>query len=76
VRLQAQSKGRKGKTVTLISGLALSESELQKLAGELKRQCGAGGAIKDGVIEIQGDHRDTLLPILKARGWVVKKAGG
>ena len=50
--------------------------ELQKLAGDLKRKCGTGGALKDGVIEIQGDHRDTLVAELEARGFKVKRAGG
>ena len=75
VRVQRESKGRKGKTVTLISGVPLGGEALRDLAGELKRLCGAGGAIKDGVIEIQGDHRDVLLEDLKKRGYKVKKVG-
>ncbi len=76
VRVQKESKGRGGKTVTLVTGLNLNEEKLKKLAGELKRVCGAGGAIKDGVIEIQGDHRDTLIPVLQKEGYKVKKVGG
>jgi translation initiation factor 1 len=76
VRVQRESKGRKGKTVTLISGLLLGEDALRDLASDLKRLCGAGGAIKEGIIEIQGDHRDTVFDELKKRSYIVKKAGG
>ncbi len=76
VRLQKESKGRGGKTVTLVTGLALGEEALKELASDLKRICGAGGAVKDGVIEIQGDHRDDLLPELLKRGYKAKKVGG
>ncbi len=76
VRVRREVKGRRGKTVTTISGIALPEDELRSLAGEFKRRCGTGGSAKDGVIEIQGDHRDTLLAELEARGYTVKLAGG
>lgn len=76
VRVSRESKGRKGKTVTLVTGLALADAALQQLASELKRQCGTGGTLKDGVIEIQGDHRDTIFDILKKQSFNVKKAGG
>jgi translation initiation factor 1 len=76
VRLILQTKGRGGKTVTLITGLALDTASLEHLASDLKRQCGAGGTSRDGLIEIQGDHRETLLVLLKQRGFPVKKAGG
>lgn len=76
VRIFRESKGRKGKTVTLITGLALPENALRELLTEFKRMCGTGGALKDGVLEIQGDHRDTLLEALKKRGINAKKAGG
>ena len=76
VRIFRDSKSRKGKTVTLITGLPMNDEILHTLASELKRLCGSGGAVKDGVIEIQGDHRDTLLELLKKRGYVVKLAGG
>jgi translation initiation factor 1 len=71
-----ETKGRRGKTVTTISGVPLAEAELRALAGELKRRCGCGGATKDGVIEIQGDQRDALVAELEARGYTVKRAGG
>lgn len=76
VRVSRESKGRKGKTVTLVTGLRLGDSALQQLASELKRQCGTGGTVKDGVIEIQGDHRDVIFDILKKQSFNVKKAGG
>ncbi len=76
VRVQRESKGRKGKTVTLISGIPLEDDALKTLLGDLKRSCGAGGSMKDGIIEIQGDHRDTLFSELKKRGFTVKLAGG
>jgi translation initiation factor 1 len=76
VRVSRETKGRKGKGVTLIRGLALSLEELKKLAQELKNQCGCGGTVKEGVIEIQGDHRERLIETLKAKGWTVKQAGG
>ncbi len=76
VRVRREVKGRRGKTVTTISGTALPEDELRSLAGELKRRCGTGGSTKDGVIEIQGDHRDALVADLESRGYTVKRAGG
>ncbi len=75
VRVQRESKGRKGKTVTLVTGVPLVEEALHELASDLKRLCGSGGAVKDGVIVIQGDHRDTLVGELKKRGFTVKKVG-
>ena len=76
VRIQRETKGRKGKGVTLITGLGLDPEELKALAKELKQRCGTGGTIKDGVIEIQGNHRDLLIELLQQRGFKVKKAGG
>lgn len=76
VRIRRETKGRGGKTVTAIAGLPLAEEALQNLAGELKRRCGCGGTIKDGKIEIQGDHADLLLAELQKRGYTVKRAGG
>jgi translation initiation factor 1 len=76
VRISRQTKGRKGKGVTLIAGVPLDQAGLQRLAKQLKRKCGAGGTVKDGVIEIQGDHRHLLLEELQARGYTVKRAGG
>ncbi|UZE94829.1 translation initiation factor Sui1 [Alkalimarinus alittae] len=76
VRVSRETKGRKGKGVTLITGVPLEAKELKDLAKNLKQKCGVGGAIKDRVIEIQGDHRERLVEELKKYGWVVKKAGG
>ena len=76
VRVGRQTKGRKGKGVTLVTGVPLSPDELKDLAKELKQKCGTGGTLKEGVIEIQGDHRDTLIDLLKAKGWTVKRSGG
>ena len=76
VRVRREVKGRRGKAVTTISGVPLSSDELRELAGELKRRCGTGGSAKDGVIEIQGEHRDVLVDELTARGYTVKRAGG
>ncbi len=61
IRVQREVKGRKGKTVTIVSGFQLADDELKNLATQLKRRCGTGGSVKDGVIIIQGDHRDTWL---------------
>lgn len=76
VRIARSTKGRKGKGVTIITGVPLTGEPLKKLAKDLKQKCGTGGTVKDGVIEIQGDHRDNLLDVLKTKGWQVKKAGG
>ncbi|EAR09844.1 translation initiation factor Sui1 [Reinekea blandensis] len=76
VRLRRETKGRKGKGVTLVDGVLLAPSDLKKLAKELKARCGTGGTVKDGVIEIQGEHRDLLLSVLTDKGYQVKKAGG
>ena len=76
VRVARATQGRKGKGVTTITGVPLAGAELTKLAKELKKKCGSGGTVKDGVIEIQGEHRDTLVPLLERRGWTVKRSGG
>ncbi|MBK5073135.1 stress response translation initiation inhibitor YciH [Budviciaceae bacterium CWB-B4] len=76
VRIQRQTSGRKGKGVCIITGLDLDDTELQKLAAELKKKCGCGGAVKDGLIEIQGDKRDELKVLLEYKGFKVKLAGG
>ena len=76
VRVWRQTKGRKGKGVTAITGLDLGPDELTKLARELKTLCGSGGTAKNGTVEIQGDHRDRVIDELRRRGWQVKKAGG
>ena len=75
VRVGRSTKGRRGKTVSTVTGVPISADELRTLAGELKRCCGTGGALKDGVIEIQGDHRDVLVAELEKRGFQVKRAG-
>jgi translation initiation factor 1 len=76
IRVQREVKGRKGKTVTTVSGFQINPDELKNLVTELKRRCGTGGSVKDGVIIIQGDHRDTLIAELKNRGFKAKIAGG
>ena len=76
VRVARETKGRGGKVMTLITGVPLAGAELKTLAKELKQKCGVGGALKDGVIEIQGDQRDLLVSELTKRGFTVKKAGG
>jgi len=76
VRVRREKKGRKGKTVTTLSGIPLPPDELKDLAKELKQRCGTGGALKDGVIEIQGDHCDVLIEELRRRDFTVKRAGG
>lgn len=76
VRISLDTKGRKGKGVTLIKGLLLKPDDLKKLAKELKQKCGVGGSVKDTTIEIQGDHRELLITLLKAKSYTVKKAGG
>lgn len=76
VYLHRESKGRGGKTVTLLKGLVLSETDLAELAKSIKQACGAGGAVKDGLIEIQGEHRDRVAEFLHKLGYKVKVAGG
>ncbi|MBK8975627.1 MAG: stress response translation initiation inhibitor YciH [Planctomycetes bacterium] len=76
VRIRRETSGRGGKTVTTVAGVPLVGEELKQLAKELKRRCGVGGALKDDVIEIQGDHRDAVEQELRRRGFTVKRAGG
>lgn len=75
-RVRRESKGRGGKTVTTISGVPLAMDALQDLASALKKRCGCGGSLKDGVIEIQGDHVELLIAELIKRGFKAKKSGG
>jgi len=75
-RVRREKSGRRGKTVTSVDGLPLPPDELRELATALKRFCGSGGSVKDGVIEIQGDHRDAVLGELERRGLKAKRAGG
>jgi translation initiation factor 1 len=76
VRVGRETKGRRGKGVTTISDLCLGETRLLELAAKLKQQLGTGGAVKDGRIEIQGDHRDRIVAELEGLGYRVKRAGG
>jgi translation initiation factor 1 len=76
IRIQREVKGRNGKTVTTVIGIPLNNEELQKFAKTLKRNCGTGGTVKDGVIIIQGDHRQRLLEVIKKHGFSAKLAGG
>ena len=75
-RVGRETKGRAGKGVTVVTGLTLAPAELEALATELKKRCGSGGTVREGVIEIQGEHRDTLIAELKRRGIAAKRAGG
>jgi len=76
VRVGRASKGRKGKPMTTIEGLPLRAEALAELARDLKRFCGSGGTVRDGVIEIQGEHRDVLVEELGKRGFEAKRSGG
>ena len=76
VRVGREVSGRSGKGVSVVQGLPLSTPELEALATELKKLCGAGGAVKDGTIEIQGDHRDRLVQALQKKGYDAKRSGG
>lgn len=76
VRVLRETKGRKGAGVSVITGLPLTGPELAALATKLKKRCGSGGTVKDGRIEIQGDHRDLLVTELAKLGYTAKRAGG
>jgi translation initiation factor 1 len=76
VRLHRETKGRKGKGVTLVKGLGLGDVELATLAKTLKSACGVGGAVKSGVIELQTSEREKIMGLLEAAGFTVKIAGG
>lgn len=76
VRLFFETKGRGGKGVTVVRGLGLDDAASSALCKKLKTSCGVGGTAKDGVIELQGDHRDRVLQLLKEQGRSAKKAGG
>lgn len=75
-KVKREVGGRKGKTVTTVSNLPLNDNELKELAGKLKKRCGVGGSVKDGVIELQGDHREVVLEVLRASGYDAVAAGG
>jgi translation initiation factor 1 len=76
VRVKRETAGRKGKGVTTVYDLPLRDDELKALAGRLKKRCGVGGSAKDGVIELQGDHRDVVVEVLRGEGYEVVLAGG
>lgn len=76
VRVSRETAHRGGKAVTVVRGLGLAEAALTTLAKQLKAVCGAGGTVKDGVVEIQGDHCARVIELLKQQGRVVKRAGG
>lgn len=76
VRVSRETKGRKGAGVTVVTGLGLEPAALAELASRLKKRCGSGGTARDGIIEIQGDHRDTIVAELTAQGFRAKRAGG
>lgn len=76
VRVGRETKGRKGAGVTIITGVPLDDAALNALCTRLKKRCGSGGAVKQGVIELQGDHRDTAADELTKQGWIVKRTGG
>lgn len=76
VKVRRETAGRKGKTATTVFNLPLNDIEIKALAQVLKKRCGVGGSTKDGVIELQGDHRDTVVEVLQQQGYDVKLAGG
>jgi translation initiation factor 1 len=76
VRVKRETAGRRGKGVTTIYDVPLDDAGLRDLAGRLKKRCGVGGSAKDGVIELQGDHRDTVVEVLRGEGYDVVLAGG
>jgi translation initiation factor 1 len=76
VKVRRETSGRRGKAVTTVADVPLDDDGLRELAGRLKKRCGVGGAVKDGVIELQGDHRDAVLEVLRADGYDAVLAGG
>jgi translation initiation factor 1 len=76
VRVSRETKGRAGKGVTVVKGVLLDVEALTALGKQLKALCGSGGTVKDGVIEVQGDHCDRVIEALKGKGFTVKRAGG
>jgi translation initiation factor 1 len=76
VKVRRETAGRRGKPVTTIAGVPLDDDGLRELAGRLKKRCGVGGSAKDGVIELQGDHRDVVVEVLRGEGYEVVLAGG
>ena len=76
VKVRRETAGRRGKTATTVSNVPLNDAGLKELAKKLKKRCGVGGSAKDGVIELQGDHRDAVVEVLRAEGYDVVLAGG
>ena len=76
VKVRREVAGRRGKAVTTVSGVPLDDAGLRELAGRLKKRCGVGGSAKNGVIELQGDHRDTVVEVLRGEGYDPVLAGG
>ena len=76
VKVKRETSGRRGKAVTTIYDVPLADDGLKELAGRLKKRCGVGGSAKDGVIELQGDHRTVVVELLRADGYQVVLAGG
>jgi translation initiation factor 1 len=76
VKVRRETAGRRGKAVTTVSGVGLDDAGLRELAGRLKKRCGVGGSAKDGVIELQGDHRDAVVELLRGEGYDAVPAGG
>ena len=76
VRVLRDAKGRGGKTVTVVTGISLPDKDLDALGKQLKGACGSGGTVKDGIIEVQGDHVDRVVALLVAQGYKAKRAGG
>ena len=76
VKVRRETAGRRGKAVTTIANLPLDDAAIRALAGRLKKRCGVGGSAKDGVIELQGDHRDAVMAVLSAEGLAAVLAGG
>jgi translation initiation factor 1 len=76
VRVRRETSGRRGKGVTTVTGVPGADADLRELAGRLKKRCGVGGSVKDGVIELQGDHRDVVVEVLRGEGYDVVLAGG
>jgi translation initiation factor 1 len=76
VKVRREIAGRRGKSVTTVSGVPVDDAELRELASRLKKRCGVGGSVKVGVIEIQGDHRDVVVEVLKAEGYMPVLTGG